>query len=84
MVGKSWDYQVTDALGIELDENIAMIGDSVRHARTKVDEVMFDAEHFFDGFKANPEYALRCVRAAYESRRPLGGSVRHQRRHAAA
>jgi len=67
MVGKSWDYQVTDALGIELDENLAMIADSIRHARTRVDEVMFDAEHFFDGFKANPEYALRCVRTAYEA-----------------
>ena len=67
MVGKSWDYQVTDALGIELDENIAMIADSVRLAASRADEVMFDAEHFFDGFKANPEYALRCVRAAYEA-----------------
>jgi 2-isopropylmalate synthase len=67
MVGKSWDYHVTDALGIELDENAAMIEDSVRLAGTRVDEVMFDAEHFFDGFKANPAYALRCVRAAYEA-----------------
>jgi 2-isopropylmalate synthase len=67
MVGKSWDYQVTEALGIELDENVAMIADSVRHARAKVEEVMFDAEHFFDGFKANPEYALHCARAAYEA-----------------
>ena len=67
MVGKSWDYHVIEALGITLDENVAMIGDSVRHARTKVDEVMFDAEHFFDGFKANPEYALRCITAAYEN-----------------
>src|SRR5512134_405529 len=67
MVGKSWDYQVTEALGIDLDENVAMIADSVRHARAKVDEVMFDAEHFFDGFKANPEYALRCAHAAYEA-----------------
>ena len=67
MVGKSWDYQVTEALGIDLDENVAMIADSIRHARTKVGEVMFDAEHFFDGFKANPNYALRCVRAAYEA-----------------
>lgn len=67
MVGKSWDYQVTEALGIDLDENVAMIADSIRHARTKVGEVMFDAEHFFDGFKANPDYALRCVRAAYEA-----------------
>jgi 2-isopropylmalate synthase len=66
-VGKSWDYHVIEALGITLDENVAMIGDSVRHARTKVDEVMFDAEHFFDGFKANPEYAMCCARAAYEA-----------------
>jgi 2-isopropylmalate synthase len=67
MVGKSWDYQVTEALGVDLDENVAMIADSVRLALTKVDEVMFDAEHFFDGFKANPEYAARCARAAYEA-----------------
>ena len=67
MVGKSWDYHVTDALGIELDENVAMIADSVRYARTKVEEVMFDAEHFFDGYKANPEYALDCARSAYEA-----------------
>jgi 2-isopropylmalate synthase len=67
MVGKSWDYQVIEALGIPLDENVSMIGDSVRHARTRVEEVMFDAEHFFDGFKANPDYALRCIKAAYEN-----------------
>ncbi|MBK8174391.1 MAG: citramalate synthase [Rhodospirillales bacterium] len=67
MVGKSWDYHVTEALGIDLDENVAMIADSVRHARTKVGEVMFDAEHFFDGFKANPEFALRCARAAFDA-----------------
>jgi 2-isopropylmalate synthase len=66
MVGKSWDYQVIEAIGIELDENVAMIEDSVRHACSRLDEVMFDAEHFFDGFKANPEYALRCALAAYE------------------
>jgi 2-isopropylmalate synthase len=67
MVGKSWDYQVTDALGIDLDENLEMIADSIRHARTRADEVMFDAEHFFDGFKANSEYALACARIAYEA-----------------
>ncbi|ARJ68255.1 citramalate synthase [Magnetospirillum sp. ME-1] len=67
MVGKSWDFQVTVALGIELDENLRMISDSVLHARTKVDEVMFDAEHFFDGYKANPAYALSAVKAAYEA-----------------
>jgi 2-isopropylmalate synthase len=67
MVGKSWDFQVTVALGIELDENLRMISDSVKHALTRVDEVMFDSEHFFDGYKANPAYALSAVRAAYEA-----------------
>ncbi|MGF1640026.1 MAG: citramalate synthase [Rhodospirillales bacterium] len=64
MVGKTWDFQVEVALDIGLDENVAMITDSIRHARTRVAEVMFDAEHFFDGYKANPDYALACVRAA--------------------
>jgi 2-isopropylmalate synthase len=67
MVGKSWDFQVTVALGIELDENLRMIGDSVAYALTRVDEVMFDAEHFFDGYKANPQFALASIRAAYEA-----------------
>ncbi|MDK9720150.1 MAG: citramalate synthase [Rhodospirillales bacterium] len=67
MVGKSWDFQVEVALGIELAENLRMISDSIEHARTKVAEVMFDAEHFFDGFKANPDYALSCVEAAYKA-----------------
>jgi 2-isopropylmalate synthase len=67
MVGKSWDFQVTVALGIELDENIRMIGDSVAYALTRVEEVMFDAEHFFDGYKANPQYALAAIRAAYQA-----------------
>ena len=65
IVGKSWDFHVDVALGIERDENLSMIGDSVRHACGKVDEVLFDAEHFFDGYKANPDYALACVAAAY-------------------
>jgi 2-isopropylmalate synthase len=67
MVGKTWDFHVTEALGAKLDENIEMITDSIALARTKCEEVVFDAEHFFDGFKANPAYALRCVRAAYDA-----------------
>ncbi|KIL98579.1 (R)-citramalate synthase [Paramagnetospirillum magnetotacticum MS-1] len=67
MVGKSWDFQVTVALGIELDENLRMVADSVQHALTKVEEVMFDAEHFFDGYKANPAYALAAAKAAYDA-----------------
>ena len=65
MVGKTWDFQVDVALGIENAENVAMIADSITLAATKMDEVMFDAEHFFDGYKANPGYALECVTAAH-------------------
>lgn len=65
LVGKTWDHQVKVALGIDLDENLRMIGDSITVALGRVDEVMFDAEHFFDGYKANPDYALACVEAAY-------------------
>lgn len=67
MVGKSWDFQVTVALGIELDENLRMIGESVAHAGTRVGEVMLDAEHFFDGYKTNAPYALACLKAAHDA-----------------
>ena len=67
MVGKTWDFQVDVALGIEKSENVAMIADSIALAATRMDEVMFDAEHFFDGYKANRDYALECVRAAHEA-----------------
>ncbi|MSO93731.1 MAG: citramalate synthase [Rhodospirillales bacterium] len=67
MVGKAWDFQAEVALGIDAKENIAMISDSVAHARRKVDEVIFDAEHFFDGYKANADYALACAKAAFEA-----------------
>ena len=67
LVGKTWDFQVTVALGIGLDENLAMIGQSIAFAMERVGEAMFDAEHFFDGYKANPDYALLAVRAAYEA-----------------
>ena len=63
--GKSWDFQVDVALGIARAENVEMIRDSIAHAATKVGEVMFDAEHFFDGYKANPAYALECLDAAH-------------------
>ena len=67
MVGKAWDFHVDVALGIERSENIDMIADSVAHAREGKAEVMYDAEHFFDGYKANPGYALDCLKAAYEA-----------------
>src|ERR1700688_3494845 len=64
LVGKAWDFHVATALGVELAENLRMIAESIEHARAKAGEAMFDAEHFFDGFKANPAYALACVEAA--------------------
>src|SRR4051794_4153655 len=59
IVGKCWDYHVTEALGTTLDEGVAMVGDSVEFLRDAGMQVLFDAEHFFDGFKRNPEFALR-------------------------
>jgi 2-isopropylmalate synthase len=63
-VAKSWDLHVTDVLETTLEENLAMIGESVAYAKAAGREVVHDAEHFFDGFKANPEYALATLRAA--------------------
>jgi 2-isopropylmalate synthase len=64
IVGKTWDLHVTEVLNTTLDENLAMIQDSVAHCRAAGRDVFYDAEHFFDGFKANPEYALATLRAA--------------------
>ena len=67
LVGKGWDFHVTEALRTTLDENLKMIGESVGHLKSRGREVMFDAEHFFDGFKANADYALACLRAAIDA-----------------
>ncbi len=67
MVGKAWDFHVDVALGISRDENLAMIGDSVAHLQACKAEVMFDAEHFFDGYKSDPAYALACLKVAHEA-----------------
>ncbi|MEE9139993.1 MAG: citramalate synthase [Alphaproteobacteria bacterium] len=67
MVGKAWDFQVDVALGIERDENLAMIKDSVELVAGQGLEVLFDAEHFFDGYKDNPDYALACLEAAHSA-----------------
>src|SRR5690606_16888561 len=61
--GKSWDFHVHRALQTTLEENLAMIGDSVRFLKEQGLEVIYLAEHFFDGFKQNKEYALRTLRA---------------------
>src|SRR5579885_1196301 len=65
LVGKTWDFHVKVALGAELPENVDMIAESIAHLRGRLDEVIFDAEHFFDGWKANRGYALDCVKAAH-------------------
>jgi len=64
IVGKSWDYHVLEALQTTLDEGAAMVGDSVRFLKGEGLRVFFDAEHFFDGYRANPEFALRVLEAA--------------------
>ncbi len=65
--GKSWDFQVESIIRTTLEENLKMIGDTIRFMKEKGKEVVFDAEHFFDGFKSNPEYALSALRAAEDS-----------------
>ena len=64
LVGKSWDLHVTRVLETSLEENLAMISDSVAYLKERGRRVFFDAEHFFDGYKANPDYALQTVRVA--------------------
>jgi 2-isopropylmalate synthase len=66
IVGKAWDYHVTEALGTTLVEGIAMVADSVEFLTRDGREVLFDAEHFFDGYRRNPEFALAVLEAAAE------------------
>ena len=66
-VAKAWDYHVRVALETTEEENLASIRDSVKAAKEKGREVLLDCEHFFDGYKANPKYALSCAKAAYEA-----------------
>ncbi|CCG08388.1 2-isopropylmalate synthase [Pararhodospirillum photometricum DSM 122] len=67
LVGKTWDFQCRVALGVELDENLRMIADSIALTAQRVDQAVFDAEHFFDGYKSNPEYAVSCLRTALDA-----------------
>jgi len=67
IVGKSWTLHVTDVLGTTLEENLAMIGDSVALLKAEGKEVVYDAEHFFDGFRADREYALAAIKAAADA-----------------
>ena len=67
LVGKSWDLHVTSVLNVDLAENLEIIRDSICFVKSHGIEVGFDAEHFFDGFKHNPDYALKCLQAAEEA-----------------
>ncbi|GLQ34018.1 citramalate synthase [Amylibacter marinus] len=67
LVGKSHDYHVTKALNITLDENLENIRASIQHIVAQGREALFDCEHFFDGYRANPDYALKTAKAAYEA-----------------
>ncbi len=67
VVGKSWDLHAREVLGVSLDENVHMIADSVAFLAANCPEVVYDAEHFFDGFKKNRDYALRTLKAAADS-----------------
>ncbi|MEZ4629528.1 MAG: hypothetical protein R2880_02205 [Deinococcales bacterium] len=62
--GKTWDLHVTEALGATLEQNLAMIEDSIAFLVAQGKMVIYDAEHFFDGYKANPDYALKTLEAA--------------------
>lgn len=65
--GKSWDFQVTNILGTTLKENLNMISDTIRYLKNKGKEVIYDAEHFFDGYKNNARYALSTLQAAEDA-----------------
>jgi 2-isopropylmalate synthase len=85
IVGKAWDYHVREALGVGLEEGLAMVADSVAHLRARGRRVFFDAEHFFDGYKAAPDYAVAVLeRAADAGAERLvlcdtnGGSLPHE------
>jgi 2-isopropylmalate synthase len=65
--GKSWDLHATKILNVSLDENLFMIEDTVAYLKNHGLEVIYDAEHFFDGYKDNPEYALKTIKAAVNS-----------------
>ena len=67
IVGKASAYQTEKILKTTLEENINMISDSINYLRSKDREVFFDAEHFFDGYKDNPEYSIQCLKAAYQA-----------------
>jgi 2-isopropylmalate synthase len=67
IVGKSWDLHVTEGLKTTLDENLAMIRDTIEYLRSQGRRIVYDAEHWFDGYKANPEYAIKTLKTAWSA-----------------
>lgn len=67
IVGKSWDVHAKQALGVSLEDNLLMISDTIRYLKERVPEVIFDAEHFFDGYKHNSDYSLQVIKTAAEA-----------------
>ena len=61
IVGKTWDFHVTEVLRVSLEENLDMIAETVGYLASQGREVFYDAEHFFDGYAANPEYAAQTI-----------------------
>jgi 2-isopropylmalate synthase len=85
VVGKTWDFHVREALRISNQENLDILADTIAYLKKHVDEVIFDAEHYFDGFNANREFALACLKAVDDAGVDLialcdtnGGSLPHQ------
>lgn len=83
--GKTWDFHVREALRISLEENLELIFDSLEYLKRHVGEVIYDAEHFFDGYRASPEYALKTLAAAQDAGADCivlcdtnGGTLPHQ------
>ncbi len=66
--GKTWDFHVFEALRISLEENLELIYDSLQYLKARAPEVVYDAEHFFDGFRANPDYAIKTLKAAEDAK----------------
>ena len=78
--GKTWDLHATRILNVSLDENLSMIEDTVAYLKGRNRQVIFDAEHFFDGYNHNPQYALKAVQAAEMGGGRFHRAVRYQRR----
>ncbi len=79
--GKSWDLHVKVALGVSLKENLDLIRNSVAFLKSHGREVIYDAEHFFDGYKADSGYTLGNAQSCGRGRGGFAGAMRHERRH---